>query len=163
MIISGKGLNILIDAPFSIFGDWSAFALCYSIKKYLPESVIYLDKKKSSEAKHQYFRWMPKLEVRHFPPSADISLSSSCVIIRPIDSSNDLKNILSEAKQDKFTPFVSYKEGCGKFVMANWINSNEYLFPYADSLMSMDACVNEIQVLKLWKQMNILYTLLVGG
>jgi len=160
MIISGKGLNILIDAPFSIFGDWSAFALCYSIKKYLPESVIYLDKKKSSEAKHQYFRWMTQLKVRHFPPSADISLPSSCLIIRPI---SDIKNILSEAKEDKFTPFVSYEEGCGKFVMADWINSNEYPFPYADNLMSTDACVNEIQVLKLWKQMNTLYALLVGG
>ena len=160
MVNNGKNLKILIDAPYSLFGDWSGFSLCYSIRKYLPEAEIYIKKNKILDSTHQYFNWLVRLKIKCFPTAVDIMLPSSCIMIRPIDNSN-LE--ISEAKEDKFTPFVTYSGGCGKFVVCDWINKNEYPFPYADNFMSNDTCVNEIQVLKLWKQMNTLYPLLAGG
>lgn len=164
MISSGNNLKIIIDAPYSFFGDWSGFALCYSIRKYLPEAEVYLDKKKS-DAQYQYFKWMEKLKIKHFPHTVDLVLPSHCLAIRPLNDSLllTLETVLSESKEDKFTPFVSYKEGCARFVMSDWINSNEYPFPYADKLVDKGMCPNETQVLRSWKQMNALYPLLVKG
>jgi hypothetical protein len=163
MISSGNNLKILIDAPYSFFGDWSGFAICYSIRKYLPEAEVYLDKKKKSNV--QYFNWMEKLKIKYFPTSVDFVLPSHCLAVRTLDDSLllTIEILLSESKEDKFTPFVSYKEGCARFVMSDWINSNEYPFPYADKLVNKGMCSNEIQVLRLWKQMNALYPLLVKG
>lgn len=39
--------------------------------------------------------------------------------------------------------------------MADWINRDECPFPYADKFVNK-ACANEIQILRLWKQMNAL-------
>ncbi len=161
MIINGKNLKLAIDAPHSFLGDWSAFALAYSIRKFLPEAKIYLIKKKNTG--ESYFAWINRLKIENVCSNPDMILPSTCMIIRPIDSDETVSmDMVSEVKQDKFTPFVSYKEGCARFVMGDWIN-NEYPFPYADRLAEEGMCPNETQVLKLWKQMNALYPMMVKG
>lgn len=163
MIINGKNLKLVIDAPYSFLGNWSVFALGYSIRKFLPEAEISLIKKKPTNDEC-YFTWIKKLKIGHVCDNPHIILPSTCLIIRPIDSDEVVSlDMLSEAKQDKFTPFVSYKEGCARFVLSDWINSNDYPFPYADKLADKGMCPNETQVLKLWKQMNALYPIMVKG
>jgi hypothetical protein len=71
--------------------------------------------------------------------------------------------VCSEAKEDKFTPFLSYKGGCGRFVMDEWINKDECAFPYVDDLGITSMNANEMQVFKLWKQASSIYPLLAGG
>ncbi len=164
MIVNGKNLKLLIDAPYSFVGNWSVFGLAYSIKKFLPEAEICLIKRKSLNADEHYFTWIEKMKIKTVCNNPSLVLPSTCMIIRPIDSDEIVSmDMVSEVKQDKFTPFVSYKEGCARFVMSDWINSNEYPFPYADRLAEEGMCPNETQVLKLWKQMNALYPMMVKG
>jgi len=160
MIVNGKNLKFLIDSPYSMLGDWSSFALCYSIRKFLPEAEIYI---KSNKFEH--FKWANKLKVKYNYNAYDLLLQSTCLMIRPLDDTTifNVTNLVSEAKLDKFTPFVSYNESCGKFVTADWIHNNECPFPYADKFATKGMCPNELQVLKLWKQVGILYPMLVRG
>lgn len=164
MVINGKNLKLAVNAPYSFLGNWSLFAFSYSVRKFLPEAEIFLVKRKMLNVNEYYFNWIGKFNIKIFKNNADIILPSTCMIIRPIDSSELISmEMLSEAKQDKFTPFVSYKSGCGKFVMSDWINTNEYPFLYVDKLAEIGMCPNETQVLKLWKYINTLYPLVVKG
>ena len=156
--------SFLIYTPYTFFGDWMAFGLCYSIKKLSPESNIMVKPQMTGTVSKQYFNWVSRLSSKIDDTKEIITIESPNIIaIRPFSDELDFKGSCSEAKEDKFTPFVSYQNGCGKFVMADWIDKEEYPFPYADYFMSEDICVNEIQILKLWKQMNVLYPLLARG
>ena len=160
MISFGLGIKILINADYGLLGDWSAFSLCYSLRKFLPETEVYLVKTGPKNDK-QYFNWLSKMNIKSAKNlSPTFVFDSTVIMIRPMEDGTT--DILSEAHQDKFTPFVSYKEGCARFVISDWIN-NEYPFPYADRLAKEGMCPNETQVLKLWKQMNALYSIMVKG
>ena len=170
MVSSGLGLNILINSDYSAASDWMCFSLCYSIKKVLPEALFAI-KFRNIVTEVQRFVWLNAFITK--PPSSyNLIIDPNVVIIRPISMElqekiiNNLLSddeLLSEAKEDKFTPFVSYKQGCARFVMSDWINSNEYPFPHADRLANKGMCPNELQVLRMWKQMNTLYALLARG
>jgi hypothetical protein len=155
MIISGDGITILVNATNTAMGAWSSFGLYYSIRKFLPNAELLLNRNRN--VSKGYFNWMPRLGVKllksHKP---DIVLSSLTIMAREINGDE----LVSEAKEDKFTPFVSYENGCGKFVVSEWINKEAYPFPYADDFVTDQVCANEIQILRLWKQMNNAYSLL---
>jgi hypothetical protein len=144
-------------------GDWMAFSLCYSLQKFLPDANVFIKYTKNSQISKQLFNWMTSLNIKDINKLSQpyLILESDNIMIRPME--NDNKEVCSEVKEDKFTPFVSYQKGCGRFVFSEWINREEYPFSYADSFMTEDVCANEIQVLKLWKQMNTLYPLLTRG
>lgn len=163
MVTSGLGINVLVNATYSIAGDWMAFSLCYSIQKFLPEANIFIKYSKNSQISKQLFAWMGSLNIKNINKLSEpiVSLDSSSIMIRPMEEI--VLEMCSEVKEDKFTPFVSYQKGCGKFVMDEWINKDGYPFSQADSFMTEDVCANEIQVLKLWRQMNSLYPLLTRG
>jgi hypothetical protein len=152
--------NILVTAPDTFFGDWSSFSCCFSIKKYLPECKIFLQRDKAQNMK-RFFNWQNKLKVKKTLKDVeyDVTLPSWTVMVRSFNDNFDI----SEAQEDKITQFVSYKDGCGKFVMGEWIDKREYPFPHADSFVREGMNVNEVQILKLWKQMDIYYPLLARG
>lgn len=161
MVASGYGLNILIQTPYTFCGDWMAFSLTYSIKKFLPEANISI-KVKSNDV---LFKWIARMKISFNENGPMLLMNSNTIMIRSIEQNclPDLNKNVSEVKRDKFTPFVTYQEGCGKFVMAEWINRDENPFSQVDGLVSDDMCANELQVLKLWKKMSPLYTLLAKG
>lgn len=143
-----------------------AFSLCYSMQKFLPDANVFIKYTKKSQISKQLFNWMTSLNIKNINKLSQpyLTLESDNIMIRPMETiSYDDKEVCSEVKEDKFTPFVSYQKGCGRFVFSEWINREEYPFSYADSFMAEDVCTNEIQVLKLWKQMNTLYPLLTRG
>lgn len=143
-------MNFLITAPYSLFGDWSAFSLIYSIRKISPDAKIGIKVKKQVSDKH-FFKWLNKFNLNKnlFSP---LVIESSVMMVRFAEEFS-----ISEAKEDKFTPFVSYKNGCGKFVYSEWIDKEDYPFPYAENFLTQNVCVNEIQIIKTWKQINNLY------
>ena len=166
MVTSGSGMKILVNSIYSIAGDWMAFSLCYSLQKFLPDAEVFIKYSKKSQISKQLFNWIVNLNIKNINKLSEpyLILESSAIMIRPIEAiSYDNKEICSEAKEDKFTPFVSYQKGCGNFVLDEWINKEEYPFSHADNFMTEDVCANEVQILKLWRQMNTLYPLLTRG
>lgn len=158
--------SVLVNSDYTVSGDWMAFSLCYSIQKFLPDANVFIKYTKKSQISKQLFNWITNLNIKNIKKLSQpyLTLESDNIMIRPMETiSYDNKEVCSAAKEDKFTPFVSYQKGCGRFVFSEWINREEYPFSYADSFMTEDVCANEIQVLKLWKQMNTLYPLLTRG
>lgn len=166
MATNGSCMNILINAPYSILGDWSAFSLCYSLQRFLPDASIFINYTKNLQINKQLFTWLRNLNIKNLNKltAPFLNLHSHHIMIRPMENIVfTSETVCSEIKEDKFTPFVSYQKGCGKFVMDEWINKDEYPFSCADSFMTEGVGANEIQVLRLWKQMNTLYPLLIRG
>jgi hypothetical protein len=162
MISTGLGINILINAPYTMHGDWMAFGLCYSIRKHLPDAKLYLNRIKEKQIDNQFFAWSNKLGVKNQKIMVNpIIINCNSLMIRPIEMGASLD--CTEAKEDKFTPFVSYKVGCGGFVYDEWINKDECPFPHAENFMKPDICTNELAILRLWKQINVLYPFLTRG
>lgn len=131
------------------------FSLCYSIKKYLPEARFQI-KFTERNTEISYFKWLRSLQQKKLTTFNLIITEPNITMIRPMEENN----ACTDVKEDKFTPFVSYVNGCGNFVMGDWINTDRYPFPYADNFMDKNLCVNEIKLLKLWKQMSSVYSLL---
>jgi len=112
-------------------------------------------------------KYLKDLEVTDFI----ILRETSLVMTRPIGDDDVEKmrgslcidSFCSEAKDDKTTPFLTFGSGCGNFVTSEWINKDDYPFPYAEKFMTKDACVNEIEIIKLWKHVNHIYSFLLKG
>jgi hypothetical protein len=159
MISTGLGISILINAPYTAYGNWMTFGLCYSIRKYLPDAKLYLNRIKEKQIDARFFGWSNKLGIKNQKTMLNpIIMDCHSLMLRPIEIGNPLE--CSEAKEDKFTPFVSYKAGCGGFVYDEWINKEECPFPHADNFMEHGICINEVAILRLWKQINVLYPFL---
>ena len=175
MISTGQGLSFIIEISYTLFGDWSTFALTYSLKKFLPDCSIYIIKIRDRDPQILYLTWISKLGVKGWKGSNSndfISIKdTNLVMVRPIEddiadkikTASSIYEFCSEAKEDKFTPFLSFKNGCGNFVTTEWINKHDYPFPHAENFMTKEACVNEIEIIKLWKHVNQIYSFLSKG
>jgi hypothetical protein len=162
----GKNLDIVINAKYDYYGDWTAFASWYSLTKMLPDAKISLFLEFDGK-KNQVFNWVNKVGLTlSIKKSNFLEIDSSVVAIRELDNkavnylnlgSKDIKPLCCLAKSDNFLPFASYHEGCGSFVASEWINKIECPFPLADRFMTYNVTSNEIKVLKLWKQISNLY------
>lgn len=163
----GNNLNIVIQTTFDYFGDWTAFACWYSVSKMLPDANVSLFYPHVS-MKEQVLGWMHRCRVPLFKskvlPENTMILDHCTIVARELNdknvellNNNLLDDMLSEAKDEKITPFVSYRNGCGNFVASDWINTKECPFSIADKFMIHTATANEIKVLKLWKQLSIIY------
>jgi hypothetical protein len=67
------------------------------------------------------------------------------------------------ATVNDWVTFISYAEGCGKFVAGRWINKGECPFDRAARLGKEFMSCNEIRILKLWQQLSSLYPTLSRG
>lgn len=61
------------------------------------------------------------------------------------------------AKKNIDSTFVSYFDGCGKFVIDNWIDSIDD--PFRKNFYSEGMTVNELRILQLWDRMKNHFTL----
>lgn len=172
MISTGQELNFLIETSYTLFSDWSTFALTYSLKRFLPDCSVYINRMAFSPT--SYFTWIPKMGAKNSKDlgrNPFISIDSTILMLRPIEDeiaikikeSGSVNEFCSEAKDDKFTSFISFASGCGNFVTTEWINRNDYPFLYAEVFMTTGACVNEIEIIKLWKRANQIYSFLSRG
>lgn len=172
MISTGVGLNLVVETQYSLFGDWSSFALVYSLRKFLPDCKVYVKINRVDHEIKQLFTWLQKLKVEPIRNLTEaIAVKSTIIMVRPIDEKDlavikgeqSLDGFCSDAGGNNFTPFLSFASGCGNFVTSEWINKDDYPFPYADYFVSKDASINEIDIIKLWKQVNQSYSFLLRG
>jgi hypothetical protein len=80
-------------------------------------------------------------------------LPSSVMAIREF-----LKPEIFPVKSEEYCTFVDYTDGCGKFVMADWLNRPAAPFARAMKNFASDINANEMKVLKLWEQASLVYS-----
>lgn len=165
---NGDGLKFQAIVDYTYANDWMLFALWYSMQKTLPDAELIINCKLPKKIERQLFSWCKRCSVTFsFGETVDgIVVPSDIIMIRELPEGTevkDIKSICSDCRDDKFTPFVSYGIGFGNFVMADWINTVECPFSWADRFMTALAGANEVKILKLWKQLSPIYATLSRG
>jgi len=165
---TGGGLGILIDCEFRPGHNWMAFAACYSIYKNLPDAqaVILLRRGVSI---FNLFGWCYRFGVPLFQHSGNlreselltnfekvVKIPPTVMAVRGYGEFGDLVGPLS-VKSDEFPTFVDYSAGCGRFVLADWIDRVEGPFRGANRFATNELTPNEKKVLALWQQMALTY------
>lgn len=159
---NGDGVKLCAVVPYNYANDWMLFALWYSMQKNLPDAELIIKCKSPKKMDRQYFSWCKKCNVAFgFGEEAEgILVPPDIIMIRELPEgtkANDINSICSNCTDEAFTPFVSYGKGFGNFVTADWINTMECPFSWADRFMTALASANEVRILKLWKQLSPIY------
>lgn len=127
-----------------------AFAAWYSFRKALPDSLVLID----VDLERPIFRWAAVSGSLARGRKSDFAFPPTVVVVR--DFEGDWA--VSPSKSTAQTALVDYSEGCGNFVVDEWINKNQAPFHRAlDRFGTSDMTVNEVAVLKLWERCNDLY------
>lgn len=177
--MNGEGLAVVIRCKYLFAHDWMAFAAWYSLSKTLPDAVVYLSLDKTERrTNRQFFSWIPKVGVRLSSAIADnlskTHMDCGTLMVRELTEEQAEAmaavtdeeippQLISDAKDDQYTPFVSYRKGCGLFVESQWIDTTECPFSWADRFMTHSANANEVRILKLWKQLSSTYATVSRG
>ncbi len=75
-------------------------------------------------------------------------------MLKPHEPGRSIPGLVADAKAGELPVFVSYTDGVGNFVAANWIDKSEYPFPMTERFVSTTLTANEAAVLRLWKLTN---------
>jgi hypothetical protein len=143
-----------------------SFASWYSIFKNIPDAAVAVCLIRGKPVVDSFI-WPYKCKVSFFQCKEDadpfecvnfgerkkISLNSSVVAVRSYEGNLDI----SSTKSDELTTFVDYSEGCGNFVMSEWINRLDAPFGKTVMLKNDNMTANEIAVFKLWERMHSFY------
>jgi len=149
-------LKITICCDCNFCHEWMAFASYYSIKKYLPDCEVSLQ----VNLNKPIFRWANRLGVKIFKNNSfPFKINPTIMAVR--DFYGDLT--ISPAKSSTQTTFVDYSEGCGNFVVNNWINTSKVPFFKALRRFGNEKLtVNEVAILTIWEKCHYVY-LSAGG
>lgn len=145
-------LSIAIQCECNPCCDWMAFASWYSIKKMIPECVVSIE----TSLKLPIFKWANKFGVKILKSSgAEFKIPATVMAVR--DFSGDFR--ISSSKSNDQTAFVDYKDGCGNFVVDEWINTSKVPFDHAFRRFGAynNLTVNEMAVLNFWEKCHLLY------
>ena len=170
--VTGEGLNILISCDYVRHHDWMTFAAWYSILKNLPDAQVKIICSRS-DIREQFFNWPMKCKVPFVFYAGDGRPAAEHAINLGLFLENTFFQITPEimavsfydakslgpvsVKSEENSTFVSYFEGCGKFVSGEWINTHKNPFGLAGKLYSDDLSLNEYRVLKLWEKCHRTY------
>lgn len=168
---NGNGMKFNAVVEYTYANDWMLFALWYSMQKTLPDAELIINCISPKKLERQFFSWCKRCNVIFsFGESgagvAGIAVKPAIIMIREMEEGlgiSDINSVCSNCRDDKFTSFVSYGIGFGNFVTADWINTMECPFPWADRFMTALAGANEVKVLKLWKQLSPMYATVSRG
>lgn len=138
--------------------DWMAFASWYSIRKILPDCVVQLETKLSIPI----FGWANRAGVR-ITRKSDALLRIGPTVMALRDFEEDMS--VSSSKSNAQTCFVDYSEGCGDFVVSEWINRTEV--PFHKALRRFGSyrnlTVNEVAILEFWEKCHHVYRIMGGS
>jgi len=174
---TGKGLNILIICEYVSHHDWMTFASWYSIYKNLPDAVVKIACARTGNLQKSIFNWVAKCNVQFVQYSiknvsnkelaSDLgfySVNQDFISITPevmaVSYYNELGLGPITAKSDSNSTFVNYSEGCGKFVLSEWINTWKNPFGSTDKLYSDKLLLNEYRILKCWEKCQLTYSVI---
>jgi len=151
---TGSGLSIVVECEYLKHHHWMTYASWYSLTKNLPDANVLIYCKRSRETE-PLFQWAVKLRAffSYNPPKqCDLVIPCDVMAVRSWHGEK-----IINAKSKETTTFVSYKDGCGDFVLSDWIHKEEAPFFEVDTLKSVDMTVNEFKVFDLWKKMLLVY------
>jgi hypothetical protein len=134
-----------------------SFASWYSIKKRLPDCPVILEVKLSASM----FGWANRANVR-ITRKSDALFKIRPTVMSVRDFVGDLA--VSRAKSSDQTCFVDYAEGCGDFVVDEWIHRDEVPFQKALRRFGSyrDLTVNEVAILEFWDKCHQVYRTMGG-
>jgi hypothetical protein len=155
MVNTGNGLRIFITCNYLPHHDWMTFISWYSIKKNLPDAKVVISCDKSKFTRTPVFEWVKKVNVdfTYTKQAGGISIFCDVMAIREWIS----KEII-EAKSTNVATFCTYRNGCGNFVMSDWINSLVPPFDKSEIFKKDDMTINEARVLEIWKKGLSIYS-----
>jgi hypothetical protein len=91
--------------------------------------------------------------------NADFKINPTTMAVR--DFTGDFS--ISPAKSNLQTCFVDYSEGCGNFVVSDWIHKVEVPFQKAFKRFSYrNLTVNEVAILEFWEKCHQIYRVMGG-
>ncbi len=176
---TGKNLNIFISCKYEPAADWMTYASWYSIFKNIPDAEVALFVEKTGVTRH-LFAWTYQCRLRCRSVLPDIEgptliINDDVMAVRPLDETwlikldevtilklDNFYGLCSEAKSSEVTTFVTYKGGCGNFVLPEWIDKERCPFAYAQHFLASDTS-NEQRVFDLWERANLTYSVLHKG
>lgn len=150
-----KGLNIAIKCDCNPCHEWMAFASWYSIKKKIPDCNVVLE----LNITKPLFKWANRLGVKILKKSTAFLIEPTVMAARDFYGNMHI----SSSKSTEQTTFVNYKDGCGNFVVDEWINNSKVPFFRAIRRFGNGSLtVNEMAILTIWEQCHHVY-LSAGG
>lgn len=157
---TGKGLKIAIMCDNSERHNWMSIACWYSCLKNLPDAEVIVVTE-SHVPEKDMFRWSYKFKVpllRHDQKVSNdfLRLPPFTMAVREYDE-NAVGPVC--CKTDEDATFVTYKNGCGKFKLLEWIDRRGAPFRYTPKFYTSDITVNESKVLKLWERISPIYSM----
>jgi hypothetical protein len=133
-----------------------AFASWYSLRKRLPDWEVVLE----LNLDKPLFQWASRLGVKISKQAgSEIKIGPTVVAVRDFEGNFDI----ASSKSSIQSMLVDYSEGCGNFVLKEWIDRSDIPFYRALKRFGTSRLtVNEMAVLNLWEQCNNVY-LHAGG
>lgn len=161
---TGENLKIIIDCRYLPHHNWMAYASYFSIRWHLPDAEVGIMCQRGIY-EHKLFDWTRQLKVffRFYSGELKVNKDNDLVIIKPdvMAVREYLPNSLGPvpAKENNICTFITYFDGCGKFVMDKWINRIDD--PFRNSFYSDEGMtVNELKILQLWDRMKNCFRLI---
>jgi hypothetical protein len=158
-MFTDKDLRIVISCNYLPHHHWMAFASWYSIYKNLPDAQVKILCGKSSYLDQVLFGWTAKFQV-DFRFSFLGGSFGGCDLEIPCDTMAVREWIgpeILDCKSKDVATFCTYRDSCGDFVMAEWINSIVPPFAETDSFKKDGMTVNEFKILELWRKALSVY------
>ena len=187
----GKNLNVAILCDYSSHHGWMSFLLWYSISKNLPEAKVFIFCSRNIDI-YDFYQWPKLCKIPFYYFSKNLNkneinvfiqnkiknpiliLDPDYVCVRDFEESNlvDYFNedkiyeqndeICCSCKENKFLPFVSYKDGWGKFITSKWINKLDCPFRFGLKFDLNNGYFNESKISKMWNSASSLFQKIKG-
>jgi hypothetical protein len=165
---NGEDLSIIITCEYQPHHNWMSFASWYSLSKCLPDAQVTIAVVRGYPSRELFVwpaRYGAKL-IQHestVAPSDLVQTDRKKLCISPtVVAVRDFGGILGpvSAKSDILATLVDYSEGCGRFVMTEWINKVVPPFDRAGKRFATgEMTANEVAILKLWGRIASLHTM----
>jgi hypothetical protein len=154
MMNTGNGLRLLIRCNYLSHHNWMSFISWFSIKKYLPDAEICVQCDRNKFVNCSLFEWVKKLNVDFSYSRLQSPLLGFIEIPCDVMAIGEWDNKLNiiDAKSNDISAFCTYRNGCGNFVMADWINSILPPFDKVDIFKKEGMTINEAKILEIWKK-----------
>jgi hypothetical protein len=170
---TGDGLSIIVACNYLPHHNWMAFASCYSILKNLHDAELNVCCDKSQRTCGELFKWASKMGINFSyekpkvvgAENLDIVKTPKLPILQFISCDTmavrDWQNApdIADAKSNDDCTFVTYREGCGNFELASWIDSLEAPFIKVPQLRTQEMSINEMKVFDLWEKILPIYSM----
>lgn len=171
----GENLNVIIVAGRTFAHDWMSFGLWYSINKNMPDAQVFV-RFFGPPGEVDLFRWLSKCGIKIARGEVGgkiLLMPPHLIMVRELnnratdylgqDQKPNIESISCEARGQDFAPFVDYRNGCGAFNWAEWIDKEGCPYDIAEGLMTHEATVNEVKVLQYWAQLGSIYSTISKG